>query len=218
MDKLICRFVLLTSILIFGHSCSSPTDFSEVDETGESYTPLKVGILKQYVNNSDGTYQNTKISGRASREDGQEVYIKESNTSSTNNSIHFSYLFVRDGYLYATSLVKRDTYENPYNETRIAEVFAEDGHNWRIYDSKATSFTAHYIGQMTTPAGVFQDVFNYQYFDTISADTAKVYYAKGIGHIGSLTKSRLVLVNYVKIEDKEYGQQVPAALLPKADR
>ena len=220
MLKSVARSVLSMSLLLLGLSCTSPTNVTNVDEIEESYTPLKVGILKQYFFYSDSSYQNSKIVGRATREDGQETYITEINNSLVYNAtIHSEYYFIKDGYLYATSLAKRNMSENPYNESRIAKVSPKDKDSWRIYayprDSETTLFTAHYIGQMETPAGIFQDVFNYQFYDKMISDTANVYYAEGIGHIGTKSKHQLFLMNYAKIGDKEYGKQIPIALLPK---
>ena len=65
---------------------------------------------------------------------------------------------------------------------------------------------------MSTLAGVFDDVYTFKFYDFI--DTVEVYYARKIGNIGSLNYSGLVLFNYVKIGDTEFGEQVPIALLP----
>jgi hypothetical protein len=70
-------------------------------------------------------------------------------------------------------------------------------------------YTAHFIGEMETPAGVFKDVYSFQWKSKDLPDTVKVYYAKGIGIIGGYSHLGLVLVNYVKTADKEYGKWIP---------
>jgi len=116
-----------------------------------------------------------------------------------------------------TSLVKNTRYpENLFLEGRIAKSYPKDGDNWymnpSVPDSQKILITAHYVYQMSTPAGVFDDVYSFKFYDFI--DTVEVYYARKIGNIGSLNYSGLVLFNYVKIGDTEFGEQVPIALLP----
>ncbi len=217
----IVHVVFLFSVIIIFQSCDSPTAFIETQDFNNSYTPLKVGIEKQYFYYSDSTYQNSKISGKAYREDGQEVFIQESNTSRNPNQIHSSYRFIRDGYLYSTSLIKRYSDPNPFGEIRISKEFPKDGDSWYLNQSTPDSlnilFTSKYIGDFVTPAKSFTDVFSMQYIDESFGfpDTVNVYYVKGLGHLGSSTHSGFVLINYAKIDNKEYGKQVSIAILPK---
>lgn len=221
MFTLIGRSLFFISIFLLGLSCSSPTNVADTGENIASYSPLRVGIIKQSFSFADSTYQTSKILGRAFREDGQEVYISEITSSSKHitDIRTYGYQFIKNGYLYSTLLVKGDLKLNPYHEVRIAKEFPDNGDSWILnpsaIDSNKILFTAFYIGQMTTPAGVFQDVFKYKFYDDTKLDTSTVYYAKGIGSIGSLSKYGLVLVNYVKIEDKEYGKLEPQGFLQR---
>ena len=108
MFRFILNIVSLVSIFLLAYSCSAPTDVSEIDDFDNSFSPLKVGIVKQYFSFSDSSYQNNMIVGRAIREDGQEVFIGKSFTSLSPNTIHYYYQFIGDGFLYTTSLIKRN--------------------------------------------------------------------------------------------------------------
>jgi hypothetical protein len=221
MFNSIVRTILLFFIFIIFQSCDSPTAVIETQDFDNSYTPLKVGIEKQYFYYWDSTYQNSKISGKAYREDRQEVFIEESNTLINPNQVHSSYLFIRDGYLYSTSLVKKFSESNPCGEIRISKVYPKDGDSWysnqSAPDSAKLLITSKYVGDMITPAGTFKDVVSMQYIDESFGypDTVNVYYVKGIGHIGSSSQFGLALVNYVKIGDKVYGVQEQIVILPK---
>ncbi|MFA7419827.1 MAG: hypothetical protein WCZ90_09090 [Melioribacteraceae bacterium] len=68
---------------------------------------------------------------------------------------------------------------------------------------------------MITPAGLFKDVYNFRYVDKNARDTANVFYARGIGYIGTTSKTETILLNYIKIGDIVYGKQQPYAILPK---
>jgi hypothetical protein len=220
--NLISRIVFLTLLIAIPQSCDSPTSVVDDQNFDDSFTPLKVGIEKQYFYYSDSSYQNSRISGIAFREDGQKVFIEESNLSEDPNNIHSSYEFIRDGFLYLTSLNKSEYLnQNPYREIRIAKTYAQNGNTWFLIQNEPDStnilYTAIDIGDLTTPAGTFNNVMSMQYISYSFGfpDTVNVYYAKGIGNIGSSSHSGLVLVNYVKIDNMEYGSQVPIAILPK---
>jgi hypothetical protein len=188
-------------------SCSSPTNESEVTDLENSYTPLAVGIEKQYLNLSDSTYSQSKISAIAFREDQQKVFVTEKiDFSSPLGRRSQSYNFVEDGFLYSTSLAKKEG-ESTFYESCIAKVQPKSGDEWLIVDSGKGSFKAHYIGIFETPAGIFEDVYNFQYFDQMINDSTKVYYAKGIGNIGSSSKQWLSLVSWIKIGEREYGKK-----------
>ena len=211
MIKQIILSAFLLFVFIIFNSCDSATEVTENPSFDNSYTPLKVGIETQFFYYSDSTYLNNKISGKAIREDGQEVFI-ETHAKSNGSGINYSYSFIKNGYFYKTSLIKTVYEENPFGEIRIAKPYPQDGDSWyfsEASDSEPILYTAHFIGEMVTPAGVFEDVYSFQYKFKFFPDTVKVYYAKGIGCIGSSSHQGLVLVNYVKTADKEYGKQVP---------
>jgi len=221
--NLISRIVFLLLLIAISQSCDSPTSVVDDQNFDDSFTPLKVGIERQYFYYSDSSYQNTRISGIAFRADSQKVFIEESSLSKDPNNIDSSYMFIRDGFLYLTSLIKSEYLsQNPYREIRIAKTYAQNGNTWLLIQNEPDStnilYTAIDIGDLMTPAGTFNNVMNMQYINYFFGfpDTVNVYYAKGIGNIGgSSSHSGLVLVNYVKIDNMEYGSQVPIAILPK---
>ncbi len=214
MFKLFILFASVVSIFAF-NSCTSPT---APISPAKSYTPLSAGLEKQYYY-TDSLYQNNKIYSKATREDGQEVYIQATDMNSPNGFyINYSYYFIRNGYYYSTSLIKYDDPNNPYHEMRIGKVYPKDGDSWTLRsdlpDSVQIIFTAHFVGSMSTPAGVFRDVYDFRFYDPGNKDIVHVYYAPGIGNIGSKTKDSTVLLNYVKIDGTELGKQIPVAQLP----
>ncbi|MFA7419826.1 MAG: hypothetical protein WCZ90_09085 [Melioribacteraceae bacterium] len=131
LKSIISNFVVLILLLIL-YSCSSPSENKDSLDLSNSYTPLNVGVVKQYVYASDGTYLNIQISGKAIREDGQEVYVEEVSSSSLiNPSIHTDYVFIRNGYFYSSSLINRKLNESPYQEIRVAKPFPQ---KWRCLE------------------------------------------------------------------------------------
>lgn len=196
---------------------SSPT--APVASQG-NYAPLQTGMVKQYYDSTDNYYQNNKIYGTATREDGQKVYVEYISTSSRiTNSIFQTYYFIRDGYYYASSLVKTGDSANPYQEVKIGKVHPQDGDTWTINydqpDSSQLNITAKYVGDFSTPAGVFNNVYDFQYQDNLNNQLVHLYYAENIGHIATIEGNLKFLLNYAKIGDKEYGVQQPYAVLPK---
>lgn len=215
MYKIVLLSFFLFSLFIL-NSCTSTT---EPTSLVEGYVILKVGLVKQYYNYNDSTYTNDKIYGKAIREDGQEVYIgAHSNSSPYIHQIDYSYYFIRDGYYYFTSLINYGDEKNPFHEQRIGKVYPKEGDSWYLDDNAPDStkiqFIAHYIGQMTTPAGTFPNVYEYQFYDPEVKESYHVYYAEGVGSLGSISSRNKALLNYAKIDDKDYGEQIPAALLP----
>lgn len=211
---------VIYSLFIFSlytlNGCTSTTEPAGVKD---GYVILKAGTVKQFYNYSDSTYTNEKIYGIVTREDGQEVYILGHNNSSPySHLLGYSYCFIRNDYYYFTQLVKDVNSVNPFREYRLGKVYPNDGDSW--YSDEDTQnpernyFTAHYIGQMKVPAGTFQNVYDFQYYDPTIEDTLHAYYAEGIGSIGSIHRHNKIFLNYALIGDRSYGKQIPAALLP----
>lgn len=196
------------SLFLIG--CSSPT--SPTSSTA-NYTPLNVGLEKQYYSYTDNAYQTDNIAGKVTREDGQEVFIvKVEYKSPKDNQVDYSYVFTRNGFYYATSLINdKDDSKNPFHEMRIGKLNPKEGDSWVLRedmpDSLKIKFTANYVGELSTPAGQFQNVFDYYYFDPAKNDTTHVYYANGVGNIGSVTGHDKALINYVKTDKEELGQK-----------
>lgn len=210
MSKSNILLALTLVLFVFLQSCkNSPTEVSENLNPDNSYTPLVVGTESQYYNSS-GLRLTTKIAGKATREDGQEVFIEQIR-SRHESTFQYSYLFIKDGYYYSTSLIKTGSSDNPYGENRLAKPNLQDGESWYVNQNVADSIkslaTSEFIGEMTTNAGTFKDVYKVHFVYNSKHDTSDVYYAKGIGQIAIGSNSDIFYLGYLKIGDKKYGNQ-----------
>ncbi|VAX21286.1 hypothetical protein MNBD_IGNAVI01-1873 [hydrothermal vent metagenome] len=204
-------FILLLPFFI---SCDSSTE----TEAPIPYMSLHVGDVRQYFSEKDSVYDTWYIVGETHRTDGQKVFIGTNEFGSLEDTARYFYYFIRDGYFYSTEIDTNsegwDLPGNPYVEQRLGKTFPKDGDKWIHIDGnkKEQYFTAKYIGSKSTPAKDFKNVYGFQ-LDSILT----VYYAEGFGHIGIsfLEKNISILVNYVKVNGKEYGEYIPQDQLPK---
>lgn len=182
-----------------------------------AYMSFHVGDIRQCYSpysSYDTIYTVWKITGTTRRSDGTEVFIGEWYTGNLYpGNKRIEYAFIRDGFYYGTLLDSSSTYPtNPFEEEKLAEINPHDGDTWLhtagVPDFEKEYMTAKYIGDLKTPAGIFKDVYNFQY------DLMSIYYTKYFGYLGySLENdsSSLFIVNYMKINGIEIGKYVEMA-------
>lgn len=217
---------LLISIVIIVISasllnCTSPNDSSEPSfDQSESYIPLYKGIEKDYTIVEDSAQILTEIVGNVIREDGQKLFIIEEKHirykagDEIDYHAYYRYNYVKDGFLYETNIIKQEDKSNPFSEIVFEKADPKNGEKWTLNPNKISETNyevkAEYIGDMETPAGVFQDVYCFQFIDSMNfeyPDTFKSYNAKGIGNIARNMSGTKMVVNYVKTKDAEYGER-----------
>lgn len=209
--------LLLSALLL---NCTSPNESNPIIDQSESYTPLYKGLKKEYISLEDSIQINSEIVGNVIREDGQQLFIMEQNSFRyKNNDVtdfknNYRYQYSNDGYLYETSIVKRETTSNQFWESIFAKANPRDGESWALnpnnVDVTNMKVTAEYIGDMKTPAGIFQNVYCFQFIDSVNfayPDTFKTFYAKGVGNIANYSGGYKLVVSYIKTENDEYGER-----------
>ena len=208
--RLLTTLSFIFSIVWF-ISCESTTE----TESPTPYVSLNVGDVRQYYSETDSLFTTIRIIGETYRTDGRKVFITEYIADSTNLKF---YDFIKEGYMYSTQLDtnSRDwnLKDNPFVEQRLAKLYPEEGDKWTSIDGEdiPSYFIANYVGDKSTPAKDFKNVFGYT-LDSLFT----VYYAEGYGHIGSsgIDMNYEIFLNYLKVNGREYGVYVPDTSLPK---
>lgn len=219
--------ILFIFLLIYFIGCKkSPTEVYPIED---NYMSLHVGDIRQFylAKATDTSYALWKITGKAFRSDGQEVFISEWYINSLDSNSMYTYEFIRDGFYYGTSMDSTSDYPgNSYLEERLAPIDPFDGETFiqtigvNNIDSSQNYNTVKYLGEYDTPAGKFKNVYNIignrGVFNSLQV---KTYYAKnwgylGIAYINSFNNLDLMaVVNYMKIDGKEIGKFVDMSKL-----
>jgi len=201
--------------LLNNSGCKSSTEPND-DSINNEYMSLNIGDIRQfYMPYNSGLTEHSvwKVTGKTHRSDGLEVFISEwyiLNYSPQNKTIEYN--FIKDGYYYYTKLDSTtDVPGNPFFEQRLAKIRPNNGDKWlqtsaSYFDPKypIDSVKAAHLDSYSTPAGVFKDVFSFEF-----TGGGKSYYAKYFGYIGaafSTDPNDLFIANYVKIKGKEMGK------------
>lgn len=203
-------FILLIFIVIGCESSTGP-EFSESD----AY--FHIGDTWQYFRQSDNIYSQEEVVGKTERTDGQEVYIIEYSTK-VGSEVYFdsTYAFIRSGFYYSTFLTKisEPDYKdvNPFYEFKNYKIEFKDGENWTgavgSPDSLSINYKVEKIGNMTTPAGGFDDVFCVNGFVKFYQDSFSIYYSQKYGKLGSSYKNADTELVYLKRNNKEFGSKM----------
>lgn len=211
----------LIVLIAFSVIISCDSNSSEPEDINE-YMSLSVGDIREYSITDLNMYQIWEIKAKTKRVDNTEVYIGQwsSNLDSVDQN-DISYYFIRDGYFFSTNLVMTANVGNPFNEQKLAKIYPKDGDKWVHTeggtDSNKSYFYSKYIGDYTTPAGSFKDVFGFTLDNFLT-----VYYAKQFGHIGSSSatnpKVSYAQINYAKINGKDIGKFVPFSTVKLSKR
>ncbi len=192
---------------------------------------LHVGDIRElYMTTpNDTAYSLWKITGKARRPDGQEVFISEWYINSLDsNDMYYSFDFIRDGYYYGTEMDSSSEYpENPYLEEKLAPINPFDGETFiqtagvHNLDTSQDYNNARHLIDFDTPAGKFNNV--YCIIGNRGAPYSvqvKTYYAKDWGYLGieyivsQGYVSERAVVNYMKINGMEIGKYVDMSKLP----
>ncbi|HEX2983170.1 MAG TPA: hypothetical protein VHO28_06465 [Ignavibacteriales bacterium] len=216
-NKKLFLFLALV-ILPFIQSCDS----TDPNDGSAEYVLLNIGDLRQYTSVIDSIsyYQSWEVVSKACREDGLEVYAtKWYMNEAPSTDYYITYHFIRKGYFYSTELNKSDSLsiDNPFDEQRLAKVSPFPGEKWTRNEESPNIFTAKFIGEKSTPAGDFSDVYAFN----VDEPRMHIYCARNFGHIGAgLYNGEQILVNYIKVNGIERGKYVTSSgvLLKKADK
>lgn len=146
--------------------------------------------MTQMVLLADSTSAIYQVVGKATRSDGQSVFVElKSEESGTPNS---SFYYLADGYLVSTvldtiGLVGSDLQNNPFQEQRIAKSQPNTGDKWDLVTGNDQSgyIVAKSVGQFKTFYGTVDDVFSFQLFTPEAKPLRTDYYGKNIGWIGT---------------------------------
>jgi len=214
------KYLSLTLLLIFViNACTKITETNiEPKQEPKPYMTLQIGDLRQYYATGDNMFCAMEVVDTTRREDNQPVYVvKNSFYTEIGTFSGNTYLFLRDGYLWATEL---DTIRepntnnvNPFNELKIISAFPKEGEIF-LANEGASDYAKEYrkikiLDTFSTPSKTYYDV---EECEIISADTTLriwLYYAPVYGYVGTLlTKtygSSLAYVTYLKVNKYEFG-------------
>ena len=204
-------FVLLFSVIII--SCSSSTE----PELSESDLYFHIGDISQYYNETYDIYEQKTIIGKTERSDKQEVYMIESKSELIDTTfIDTSYVFIRNGYYYSTRLEKNvdPVYKDvsPYFEFKLYKVDLQNGDSWvaieGVPDSIKIVYSADYIGNYETPAGVFENVYSVHSYIKTLKDSVKIYVSKEYGGLGTKSSISNTQLVYIKKQNTELGNKI----------
>lgn len=207
-------FWLVSLFTLVTLGCDSSTEH-EVDK---SIMELNSGDIREYVRERDNQCLLWNITGQGQRTDGFEVFVGEwLHVYKADSSIQFSKFgsFIKDGYLYNTRLdsTEDDNFKDkdPFLEARLFKMNPEIGDKWKIseWDTAYIEVT-EIIPQLITPAKEFNNVYCFQ-----SSLGRKYYLVKGFGLIGftvSYDSEEEVFLNYIKINNEEYGILIPTGI------
>lgn len=221
MRQIFYREIIISLSAVIALSCSSPNESNPAIDHNNSYTPLYNGIIKEYINYEDSLQVVSEIVGNVIREDGQKLFITEykyfrykSDGEMSFNQYYF-YHYLKEDLLIESSIIKSDDKDNPFGDIVFEKSNPNEGESWNLYPNNSTktdmNVSTIYIGEMETPAGIFQDVYCFQLIDTVhfmDPDTMQFYNAKGIGNIARNISGNKIFVNYVKTKDTEYGERI----------
>ena len=220
MAKILYHLVTVFLFSLILLNCTSPNESNPIIDQSESYTPLYKGMEKEYISAEDSIQIFSDIVGNVIREDGQQLFILEERSihfrnDERNYNRYYRYQYFNDGFLYETSIVKREDQSNPFWETIFAKANPQNGESWELNPNNMADVnfkvSSEYIGDMKTPAGIFQNVYCFQFVDSVNfeyPDTFKTFYAKGVGNIAKYSGGIKTEVNYVKTENAEYGERI----------
>ena len=216
MQNTILRIVIYSTFILL-ISCEHGSNES-VDL--DSYTPLGEGDVTQLIYMEDSSTISISIVDKIRREDGKAVYVSESIYGTQEPTI--SYYCISDGYLVATELnpIENDSIMleiNPFREQRLAKSHPEPGDNWLHTPGNPDSayFIAEEIGVFPTLFGEVDEVYSFGLFHKNgSYPFLIVFYAKGLGQIGSsgfyFEPSEVqFMCSYKRISGKTYGELWP---------
>ena len=205
MKKFFNTYLGFTILLAF-ISCSSNSTESE---ESTDYMSLAVGDIREYFDTGIEEYQTWEIKGKIKRSDGLDVFVGEW-SSSIDTFTWSSYYAISDNYFISTELEKTNNSENPYHEQRLAKINPKDGDRWvhtlGVADSEKVYFSAKYIGNHSTLAEEFKDVFVFTLSDVLTIYDAKYY--GNVGNSSPLDNTFTISLNYAKISGKEIGNYV----------
>ncbi len=142
--------------------------------------------MTQMVLLADSTSAIYQVVGKATRSDGQPVFVElKTEESGTPDS---SFYYLADGYLVLTALESSgsDLQNNPFQEQRIAKSQPNTGDKWDLVTGNDQSgyMVAKSVGRFTTLYGTVDDVFSFQLFTPEAKPLRTDYYGKNIGWIG----------------------------------
>lgn len=206
--KLILIFNILLISISFSCSNSVGPEFLK-----QPYVSLTVGDERQFIFTTDSSTIYYKITNELFRSDGLKIFSYEWYYG-TDTVPFIQYYSIKDSFFISTEkdTVRDSIYylpQNPFFEQKLAKLYPNDGERWQSIpgDSLSVYFTAKNIGTQKTPAGIFNNCFSFTLDNFLS-----VNYAEGVGHIASivLSDSIGIISSYLKVNNKVYGEKLPA--------
>lgn len=213
------KFIIIISLIIAG--CESNTE-PILQKVPKPYMSLHIGDIRQYYDDPEGLYLQTKIVDTTHRVDGQKVFVFEE--SFLSSGVIFkgtNYYFIKNGFFLQTELdtVTNPTknHENPFLESKPAKIFPKKGDYFMrtagVQDSEKVFFKINIIDSLNTTYRTFNNVAEYKVINSSSASLrGAAYYAEGYGHIGSIfisnTDTAKIFIIYSKVDNKEIGKYV----------
>lgn len=213
------KFIIIIFLIITG--CKSNTE-PILQNLPKPYMSLHVGDIRQYYDDPEGLYLQTKIVDTTHRVDGQKVFVfEESFFSSGVVYKGTNYYFIKNGFFLQTELdtVTNPTinHDNPFLESKLAKILPKKGDYFMrtagVQDSEKVFFKINIIDSLNTTYKTFNNVAEYQVINSSPASLrGGSYYAESYGHIGSIfisnTDTAKIFIIYSKVGNKEIGKYV----------